>query len=59
MSGVLGDDGMSALATVRDAMRLDYGGVDFGRDRSGRIIVFEANAAMAIYPPPDDPSLEF
>ena len=59
MAGVLGDSGMAALAAVRDALQLDYGGVDFGRDRDGRIVVFEANAAMAIYPPPDDPSWDY
>lgn len=59
MDGVLGATGMTALAAVRDVMQLDYGGVDFGRDRSGRIVVFEANAAMAIYPPPDDPSWDY
>jgi len=52
MEAVLGDAGMVRLAAVRDAMQLDYGGVDFGRDRDGRIIAFEANAAMAIYPRP-------
>jgi hypothetical protein len=59
MAGVLGPAGMAALAAVRDALQLDYGGVDFGRDRDGRIIAFEANAAMAIYPPPDDPAWDY
>jgi glutathione synthase/RimK-type ligase-like ATP-grasp enzyme len=59
MDAVLGAAERDALAAVGDAMRLDYAGVDFGRDRSGRIIVFEANAAMAIYPPPDDPRWDY
>jgi glutathione synthase/RimK-type ligase-like ATP-grasp enzyme len=59
MEAVLGAADITALAAVSDAMQLDYGGIDFGRDRSGRIIVFEANAAMAIYPPPDDPSWDY
>jgi hypothetical protein len=59
MEGVLGAADMTALAAVCEVMQLDYGGVDFGRDRNGRIIVFEANAAMAIYPPPDDPSWDY
>jgi Tfp pilus assembly protein PilF len=59
MEAVLGDAGLVTLAAVRDAMQLDYGGVDFGRDRNGRIIVFEANAAMAIYPPPDGPAWDY
>jgi glutathione synthase/RimK-type ligase-like ATP-grasp enzyme len=59
MAGVLGENGMAALAAVNAALHLDYGGVDFGRDRDGRIVVFEANAAMAIYPPPDDPRWDY
>jgi len=59
MEGVLGPGDVAALAAVSDALQLDYGGIDFGRDRSGRIIVFEANAAMAIYPPPGDPRWDY
>lgn len=54
MEGTLGSAALRSLAAVRDVLALDYGGVDFGgRDRDGRIVVFEANAAMAIHPPPD------
>jgi len=56
---VLGDDGMRALASIAAALQLDYGGVDFGRDRSGRVIVFEANATMTINAPPDDPRWDY
>ena len=59
MAGVLGAGDLAALAAVCDVMHLDYGGVDFGRDRNGRIVIFEANAAMAIYPPPDDPRWDY
>jgi Tfp pilus assembly protein PilF len=51
----LGRDGMAALAAVSAALQLDYGGVDFGRARDGRVLVFEANATMTINAPPDDP----
>ncbi len=54
MDAVLGAAGMTTLAAIGAALHLDYGGVDFGRDRDGRIIVFEANATMAVYPPPGD-----
>ncbi len=54
MDAVLGADGMATLGKIGATLQLDYGGVDFGRDRYGRIIVFEANATMAVYPPPDD-----
>ena len=33
---------------------LEYCGVDFGIDRAGNALIFEANATMAVYPPPDD-----
>jgi hypothetical protein len=59
MDDVLGGDGRAALADVRDALGLDYGGVDFGRDRSGRFVVFEANATMTINAPPDDAHWEY
>ena len=35
-------------------MGLDYAGVDFGLDAAGTILVFEANATMAVYPPGDE-----
>jgi glutathione synthase/RimK-type ligase-like ATP-grasp enzyme len=54
MEAVLGADGMAALAAVNDALELDFGGVDFARDRAGRFVVFEANATMTINAPPDD-----
>ncbi len=59
MHGVFGAAGVAALDAVGQAMQLDYGGVDFGRDRDGRIVVFEANSAMAIYPPPADPCWDY
>ncbi len=55
LPGAVGRDGMAALAAVNAALQLDYGGVDFGRGRDGRVIVFEANATMTINAPPDDP----
>jgi hypothetical protein len=59
MAGTLGDDAMRALAAIGAELNLDYGGVDFGRDVDGRIIVFETNATMALYPPGDDPRWEY
>jgi len=53
LPGVLGSAAMEALAALCAALQLDYGGVDFGRDAGGQLIVFEANATMAIYPPPE------
>ena len=42
---------MASLVRVRDALGLDYGGVDFCLDASGEVVVFEANATMAVYVP--------
>ena len=53
MAGVLGERGMRALAAIVATMGLDYAGVDFGLDSAGTILVFEANATMAVYPPDD------
>ena len=43
---------MAKLEAVRDAMALDYGGIDFSVDSKGRVVVFETNATMCIVPPP-------
>jgi tetratricopeptide (TPR) repeat protein len=59
MDDVLGAEGLAALEAVRDALQLDYAGVDFGCDRAGRTIVFEANATMTINAPPDDPRWDY
>jgi glutathione synthase/RimK-type ligase-like ATP-grasp enzyme len=50
---------MQALATIARTLGLDFGGVDFGLVADGRLVVFEANATMAIYPPGDDPQWEY
>jgi hypothetical protein len=51
---VLGAPGLAALARVRDAMGLEYAGIDFALDRAGRVVVFEANATMIVLPPGPD-----
>jgi hypothetical protein len=50
-AGVLGPVAVAALERVRDALGLDYAGVDFAIDRAGRVVVFEANATMIVLPP--------
>ena len=52
---VIGETGWRALHAIVDALGLDYMGVDFGIDAAGRIVVFEANATMSVYPVPEDP----
>jgi hypothetical protein len=38
---------------------LDYGGIDFGLNRKGEILLFEANATMAVYWPEAGPRWEY
>jgi hypothetical protein len=51
MPSVVGEGGMRALEAICATMGLDYAGVDFGLAGDGTILVFEANATMAVYPP--------
>jgi len=51
MPSVLGEQAMRALAGIRDALGLDYAGVDFGLDGAGNLLLFEANATMVIARP--------
>jgi tetratricopeptide (TPR) repeat protein len=51
MPSAVGEHGMRAVAAVCASMGLDYAGVDFGFSAEGTILVFEANATMAVYPP--------
>jgi glutathione synthase/RimK-type ligase-like ATP-grasp enzyme/Tfp pilus assembly protein PilF len=51
MPAVLGEQAMRALGHVRDALGLDYAGVDFGLGGDGNLLLFEANATMVIARP--------
>lgn len=53
MPGTLGAGAMAALGAIAAQLGLEYGGIDFALDRAGRVILFEANATMAIVPPAD------
>jgi hypothetical protein len=55
MRSRLGDKAMAGLAAIRDALGLDYAGVDFGLAPSGDLLLFEANATMVIAAPDSDP----
>jgi hypothetical protein len=50
----IGTEALAALARVCAAVGLEYMGIDFSIDRSGRVVVFEANATMIVLPPPAD-----
>jgi glutathione synthase/RimK-type ligase-like ATP-grasp enzyme len=51
MASVLGPSAIAALNSIQSMLGLDYAGVDFGLDRSGDLVVFEANAVMTIVSP--------
>jgi hypothetical protein len=55
MPGTLGNKAMRALEGIRDALGLDYAGIDFGLSPDGDLLLFEANATMVIARPSDDP----
>ncbi|MFL6787384.1 MAG: RimK family alpha-L-glutamate ligase [Sphingomicrobium sp.] len=47
------------LEAIRDRMRLDYFGMDFGITQNGRMVLFEANATMNFFPFMADPRFEY
>jgi glutathione synthase/RimK-type ligase-like ATP-grasp enzyme len=55
MPSVIGEKAFAALATIGQALGLDYAGVDFGLSASGDLLLFEANATMVIAAPAPDP----
>jgi hypothetical protein len=54
MSCVLGAVAMTALKEIQAALGLDYGGIDFGLNEKGEVLLFEANATMAFFAPGED-----
>jgi hypothetical protein len=59
MAGVLGSRAMAALEEISRGLALDYAGIDFGLGPDGSLLLFEANAAMAILPPDPDPMWDY
>jgi hypothetical protein len=59
MAGVIGPRAMRALGEIRDALGLDYGGVDFAVGPDGRLLLFEANPTMVVNPPDADPLWDY
>jgi hypothetical protein len=51
MPRVLGHAAMQTIADIRDALRLDYFGIDFSLTTGGEVVFFEANATMNIVQP--------
>jgi glutathione synthase/RimK-type ligase-like ATP-grasp enzyme len=54
MQATLGNKAMAALERIRDALGLDYAGIDFGLSPDGDLLLFEANATMVIARPDPD-----
>ncbi len=49
----IGPCAMTALGLIGARLDLDYAGIDFGVLPDGRLLVFEANATMLVYPEHD------
>jgi aromatic-L-amino-acid/L-tryptophan decarboxylase len=54
MPAVLGPHAMTALKHIQTTLKLDYGGIDFGLNERGEVLLFEANATMAVVVPGKD-----
>ena len=54
MEGVLGSRAMAALHAIQKTLGLDYGGIDFSLNANREVLLFEANATMAILQPDAD-----
>ncbi len=59
MATYLGSRACAALSWIAEVLALDYAGVDFALDTGGNVLLFEANATMALVPPPPDPIWDY
>src|SRR5277367_3555967 len=59
MASVLGGKAMAALKGLAAVLGLDYGGIDFGLNEAGEILLFEANATMVVEQPDGDPRWDY
>jgi tetratricopeptide (TPR) repeat protein len=59
MQSVLGAKAMYGLKQLQSTLGLDYGGIDFGLNQHGEILLFEANATMVVEQPSDDPRWDY
>jgi glutathione synthase/RimK-type ligase-like ATP-grasp enzyme len=50
---------MQTLRGIAERLGLDYAGIDFARAPDGQIIVFEANTAMTMVMPTDEPMWDY
>ena len=59
MPSVLGERAMGALRGIQATLGLDYAGIDFALAPDGSLLLFEANATMAIIPLAPDPIWDY
>jgi hypothetical protein len=59
MASVVGPRAMAGLEAIRLKLGLDYGGIDFGLNRDGEVLLFEANANMVVQQPDADPRWDY
>ena len=59
MAAAIGAGAVDALRRIAAMLALDYGGIDFAIDGDGRVVVFEANAAMVIASPKTDAKWDY
>jgi tetratricopeptide (TPR) repeat protein len=50
-STFLGSTAITVLERISQALGLDYCGIDFGMDKNGNILLYEANSTMVFNPP--------
>ena len=51
MTAFLGEPTMRALRSIVNAMNLEFGGIDFGVDATGNVLLYESNATMTVVIP--------
>ena len=49
----------AVFKAVRERLALDFVGMDFGIDREGNVVLFEANATMNYFPIFTDPKFAY
>jgi tetratricopeptide (TPR) repeat protein len=54
MDASIGERAAAAVREIARTLCLDYAGIDFGVDRAGDVLFFEANAAMTVIEPGPD-----
>ncbi len=59
MRAVLGERAMAALEPICATMGLEYAGIDFALASEGSVLLFEANATMAVLPPGAEPMWDY